>query len=393
MPTLRSRVALHLSVLIVGGAVVRIAVVPPEICPPVTADQVRLAIDETLGWFERGIGPDGRFTYAYDRDADVVDGGYNHARHAGVVMSLYQMHALLGSERALSLADRGVAFALDDLMWHDDWVAWHPGGDVEVGPNGLLASALAIRRLATGDDRFDDVLFGIGRFLRHQQQRNGSVHASWRPSSGESVPVTAIFATGQASWAMALLDRVAPGAHWGRRAALTLDYLAHERDRAEGEIARYPDHWGAYTLADLDPSMWTDQRIAYGRRLAGYFGLRLRVESQRTGEGLNRWVRWHPGPPAGVGTAMEGIGMLHRVAATDTRMADLRPNIETRMICAAGIMVDTQGTATSSASADRPDLVRGAWFYRGRTQMDDQQHVLSGLLMVMPVLEAREAGP
>jgi hypothetical protein len=390
--TIRSRIAVHVVVLVVGAAVLRVAVVPPEICPPVTSGQVGLAIEETVGWFERGIGPDGRFTYAYDRARDVVDSGYNHARHAGVVMSLYQTHAALGSERALALGDLAAGFALRNLYAHDEWVAWHPGGDVEVGPNGLLAAGLAIRRLATGDDRFDDVLLGIGRFLRAQQQPNGSVHASWRPSRGESVPVTEIFATGQAAWAMALLDRAFPEEGWAEAAAITLDYLAHERDRVEGEIARYPDHWAAYTIAELPPEMRSDDRVDYGRRLAGYFGLRIRVESQRTGEGVNLLVRWHPGPPAGVGTALEGIGMLHAVAATDPRMSDLRANIEERMVCAAGLMVDRQETEATAAGWGRPELVRGAWFYRGRTQMDDQQHVLSGLLMVLPVLEAREAG-
>jgi hypothetical protein len=392
-PRLRSRIARRVAVLIVGAAVLRVAVIPPEICPPVTSQQVRVAIDETLGWFERGIGPDGRLTYAYDREHDVVDPSYSHARHAGVVMSLYQAHEALGSERALALGDLTAGFALRSLFVHDDgWVAWHPGGDIEVGPNGLLVAGLAVRRAATGDPTHDGVIEGIGRFLLGQQQPDGSVDAVWRPSIAASVPVREIFATGQASWALALLDRVFPGDEWARASARTLDYLAHERDRVEGEIARYPDHWAAYTIAALPSEMRSDERLGYARRLAGYFGLRIRVESQRTGEGLNLVVRWHPGPPAGVGTALEGIGMLHAVSVTDPRMADLRANIEERMVCAAGLMVHRQETEATAAGWGRPELVRGAWFYRGRTQMDDQQHVLSGLLMVLPVLEAREAG-
>ena len=48
-------------------------------------------------------------------------------------------------------------------------------------------------------------------------------------------------------------------------------------------------------------------------------------------------------------------------------------------------------TAASAAAWPRPELVAGAWFYRGYTQMDDEQHVLSGLLSAIPVLEGEES--
>jgi hypothetical protein len=387
-PSLGARIAVHLSVLVVGAGLLRIAVIPAEHCPAVTGDDVRRAVGETISWFERGLRPDGRFTYAYDRGDDRVDPSYNHARHAGVVMSLYQAHLLVGSPEALTLADAGLAFALDAVRVEGDRRAWHPGGDVEAGPNGLLLAALGLRRLATGDAVHDDLMGGIGRFLGDLQQDDGSVHARWDPAAGRSVPVTTIFATGQAAWGWAMLERIFPGKGWGERAGVTLDYLATARDRAEGEVTRYPDHWAAYTLGELPPAMITGDGIDYARRLAGYFGIRIRVETQRTGEGINLFVRWHPGPPAGVGTAMEGIGSLWSIR--DERLDDLRPNIEERMVCAAAIMVQRQVTGAEAAASARPDLVGGAWFYRGRTQMDDQQHVLSGLLMVIPVLEERE---
>lgn len=367
----------------------RVAVIPAEHCPPVASSDAHAAIDETLAWFGQGLRPDGRFTYAYDRDGDQVDPSYNHARHAGVVMSLYQAHWMIGSEEALALGDHGLSFALESLRVDGDRAAWHPGGDVEAGTNGLLLAGLAIRRLATGDAGFDETMRGIGRFLADLQRPDGSVHALWSPESGMPVPVTTIFTTGQAAWAWAMLEHALPGEGWAELSSRTVDYLAEERDRAEGEVARYPDHWAAYTLAALPAEALTEGRVDYARRLAGYFGLRIRVEAQRTGEGINLYLRWHPGPPAGVGTAMEGIGSLWAIG--DPRLDDLRGNIEERMVCAAGLMVQRQVTGAEAAASARPDLARGAWFYRGRTQMDDQQHVLSGLLMVVPVLEAREA--
>ncbi|HSG79524.1 MAG TPA: hypothetical protein VLD62_08095, partial [Acidimicrobiia bacterium] len=62
--------------------------------------------------------------------------------------------------------------------------------------------------------------------------------------------------------------------------------------------------------------------------------------------------------------------------------------MEERILCTAGFSIDRQ---TRDASAyPRPELAAGAWFYRGYTQMDDQQHVLSTMLGALQVLEARE---
>ena len=187
-----------------------------------------------------------------------------------------------------------------------------------------------------------------------------------------------------------LLGGALPGEGWAEAALPIIDYIANERDRAEGYIARLPDHWAAYALGDLPDEHLDEVRVGLAVRLAGYFGMRLRFEATRTGEGVNLWVRWYPGPPAGVGTAGEGIGALHRLGGRVPEIDALLPNIEERLVCTAGIMVDRQVTAGEAAATPQPELARGAWFYRGRTQMDDQQHVLSALLAAWPIVEERE---
>lgn len=381
------RLFARVSVLLVGALILRVAVVPAEVCPPVTVEAVRGSAEAAVAWLAGNQAVDGRFVYGYDRSGDVVNGDYNAARHGGVVMSLYQAYDALGSEEALEAADRGVDFALGDILEVDDWLAWNPLGRVPVGPNSLLLAALALRRMATGDPVHDDLMRGVGRFLLVQQQPDGSVFDSWDHAEQAPWPTYSLYSTGEAAWALALLDRAFPGEGWGEAAARTVDHMATSRDRVEGRITRLPDHWAAYTLADLDPSLLNGVRVDYAMRLAGYFGIRLRFEAQRRGEGINLLLRWYPGPPAGVGTAAEGIGALWRLARSDARLADLLPNVETRMLCTAGIMVLRQVGSQEALAWDRPELVAGAWFYRDYTQMDDQQHVLSGLLAVLPLLE------
>jgi hypothetical protein len=378
-----------LSVLVIGSAVLRVGVVPAEVCAPVTSAQIETSIAEAVGWIARGMTAEGRYTYGYDRGEDRVNRGYNGPRHAGVTMSLYQVHAVTGSAEALAAADRGLAFALDGMFTHEGFTAWDVLGEVNTGANGLLLAGLAIRREATGDATHDDLMGGIGRFLLVQQYPDGSVSGYWHRSTATSDPTYGTYSTGEASWALALLDRAFPGEGWGEAAARTVDYMATERDRREGRMTRLPDHWAAYTISELRRDLLTDARVGYARQLAGYFGMRLRFEAQRRGDGINLALRWFPGPPAGVGTAGEGIGALW-LLSDDPRLADLRPNIEERVICTAGFMVRRQVTAAEAASALRPGLQQGAWFYRGYTQMDDQQHVLSSLLAALTLMESRE---
>ncbi len=385
------RVAVHLLILGLGLGVFRIAVVPAEVCPVVTTAQVNEAIDEAAAWLLRGLGEDGRYVYGYDRDADQVSRDYNGTRHAGVTMALYQYAAAGGRPEVVAATDRGLAFMLDRLLSEGDWQAWQsPGEEVQLGSNALLLAALAMRRQATGDPGYDDVMRGVGRFLLAQQQPDGRMHGYWNPATRQAVPVQGKFATGEAAWALALLADAFPGEGWGEASLPTLDYLALQRDRDMGFLTRMPDHWAAYALAELGPGHLDEVRSGYSRRLAGYFGVRLRFEAQRRGSGLNLLVRWVPGTPAGVGTAGEGIAAIRRLAQEDERLADLVPNVEDRLACFAGMMVERQSTAGEAAAYPRPGLVQGAWFYRGYVQMDDVQHVLSGLLAAVPVIEARE---
>jgi hypothetical protein len=391
-PTVHRRLAVHLGVLAVGAAVLRVAVVPAEVCPAVDAPAVVVAAEGAIDWIVAGQDTTGRYTYGYHRGDDRINPGYNEARHGGVTMSLYQAYAVLGDEDALRAADAGVGYAVRDLYDQGTWVAWSPGGNVPVGANALLLAGLAVRRSATGDPQHDELMRGIGRFLVAQQQADGSIFDSWSPVTGAAVPTYGLYSTGEASWALALLEAEFPGEGWGEAAVRTLDYMATRRDRVEGRLTRLPDHWAAYTVAALPPTMLNDLRLDYTRDLAGYFGMRLRFEAQRRGDGINLALRWFPGPPAGVGTAAEGIGALLPLVAADPALSDLAANVEERIVCTAGFMLQRQETADTAAAWPRPRLVEGAWFYRGYTQMDDQQHVLSGLLAAIPVLIEEESG-
>jgi hypothetical protein len=379
----------YAAVFVLGALVLRVAVVPAEVCPPVDPASARRSLAEAAGWLERGVQPGGRYTYGYDRQQDTVSEDYNITRHAGVMLSLYQ----LAGERdeALEAAEHGLAFVHANVVRHGEWAAFaEPGQDAQLGASGLLTIALVQRRLATGDDGQDELIRGLGRFLAAQQQPDGSVLGRWSRTTESGVPGEwATFGTGQALFAFALLDKLFPGEGWGEPARRLARYVATRRDDVEGYVLTFADHWAAYGLDELGPDGLGEPEIAYARDLAGTFGLNARLESQSGQGGLNRIFRGEPASGAGLGTTVEGLAALWRLSVADPRLADLTDDLAERLRCTAGRTVDRQVDPAEAEEAPRPPLARGAWFTEdGYTQMDHQRHPLSGLLAALPVLEA-----
>lgn len=372
----------HLAVWVVGAALFRLAVVPPEACPAATPDEVRGAAVAAGDWLSRNLGEDGRFVYGYDRATNKANPDYNIVRHAGAMNSLYQL-AAAGETQFLEAADRALGYLMDRRVDFDDWTAIaDPGDRAKLGTVGFVVVGLVQRRDITGDRGYDELLRALGRFILSQHEPDGSILAFWNPQTGESLPGRyGPFATGEAVWALVELDNVFPGEGWWEAANATLHYLADgSRERKEGHASRLPDHWAAYALEAAGGERLDDELADYARRLAGYFSVRLRLEAQRTGSPINVAVRGFPGPPSGVGTAAEGMAALHRLAGNDSRLADLREDMVERMACNAGTMVERQVGEEGAAEEPEPGLALGAWFYRSYSQVDDQQHVLSGLL-------------
>jgi hypothetical protein len=354
----------------VGFAVLRVAVVPAERCPGVDEAAVQRSIAGATAWLVRNQRADGRFLYGYYEATGRVSPFYTDARHAGVLYILYRV----GQDAA---ADAGLGWVQRNLYRHDGWAAFAgPGNDADAGANALVVAALMQRRLAGGDGRYDALARDLGRFLLDRMRPDGSVVEFWRPSTEREVPgVFGKFSTGETFYALALLNRVFPGEGWEGPARRVVDYLATRRDEAEGSLTRQPDHWASYGLSELVRDGLTATEAAYARRLAGYFGYEIRFISQHTGRPLNLFTE----SGADLGVVGEASTALWRASARDPRLADLRGQLGQRITCLAGITVGRQ-------VFDANPRERGAWFFHGYTQMDDQQHATGALLGAAEVL-------
>jgi len=385
------------TVLVVAGfwAVVlgatRVLIAPAESCGEVSAHEVREAAAAAAGWLERAAQPDGSYLYGYDIEADRVSTDYNEVRHAGVTLALYQAAGRLGEAGALAAADAGVEWMAERLERRDGWAAvpTPDGRRAKLGTGGLAVVALAERRTATGDPRYDGLMREMGAFLTSMQRPDGGFHSIWLLDEGAVDPsFSSRFYPGEALWALALLHEAFPDEGWDRHALDAARYLVEQRDEDEGvAFPPVPDHWLAYALAEMaEWALPADETFV--RALAGRLGLVVRSEAQEGG------VRRMLGKPtrlsgSSLGVLIEGLSALWRLAAADPRLADLQPALEERLACGAAILERRQAGEAEAAAATRPALVEGALFHEGETRMDDQQHVFSALLYAGDALEGR----
>jgi small neutral amino acid transporter SnatA (MarC family) len=385
---------LTLLVLLVLAFVV---VAPPERCPSVTAPELRRAAQASVDWFVRNQNPDGTWLYLYKARDDSAPDEYNAVRHTGAAMGLYRA-AADGLPRALGAADRGAGWALERLIEEGDWSAVDWEGQVETGSTALLTAGLLLRRQATGDPRYDRMLRRLGRFLVAQTEPSGAVDASYDPVRG--APARGQYSkyfTGEAYWALALLNRTFPGEGWDRAANRIGAYLATRRDKDEDHWPPIQDHWAAYGLSETvafpergRPPLTADE-ASYARSQAEQFGGSVRWISQQFGP-WGRVVRpGHVPRGGGYGVIGEALTGLWLTARADSRLAGITQPIADRAECIAGLAIDAQSDRSDAARYPRPDRVEGAWFRDGETRMDDQQHALAGLLRTIPIAQATAA--
>ena len=384
------RVALAAAALLGVGVLAFGVLAPPEECPQPTAASLDESAGGAVRWFVRNQRPDGSWLYEYDAEDDSDLGGYNIVRHAGAIMGLYQA-AAAGHPDALASADRGMAWVREHLVDHDDWTALADNGRAPTGGAALLAAGLAERREFTGDTANDELLRRLGHFMVAQTDPSGAVIAQYSTNTFEpDVESRSKYYTGEAYWALARLHRLFPDDGFGAVADRVGNYLATARDEVEGYWPPTPDHWVAYGLAETvefperDPDQpLTEAELAYARSQASLFGSQVRWVSQQAGP-WGRLVRGgHVVRGGGYGVLGEALTGLWRVAEADSRLGDLRAPIAQRATCIAGLAQDVQRSEPSDPRAD------GAWFVRGVTRMDDQQHATSALLRTKAIVDSR----
>ena len=381
LPRRRALRALAAWVLTFG--LVRTLIAQPEQCGTVTPAGIDHAIAEAVGWAARTQQPDGRWIYRYDIHTDSDVAVYEFVRHAGLMMSLYQA-ASAGVTEARQVAERADAYAREHLVSGPGWQALaplDPQEQYDLGATSLYLNALLFRRELTHETGDDALLDELGHFLVANIAPSGALAAYWDPrANAPAATSSSPFSTGEALWAIARLENVHPG-EWREPALRVAHYIATVRDEAEHRWPDVPDHWASHALAEMNtwpgPTVLDETLVRYAHHVADLESLEIRYESQRTGSLFSRLTRGQIALGAGVGALAEAILALESLPSLATDR-----DLHARASCAIGLLLHRQTTAEQAAHMRNPERTRGAWIREGVTQIDDQQHTMTALVMM-----------
>jgi hypothetical protein len=369
-------------VLVLGG--LRLTVAAPERCGDVTTADMRAAALDGARWLSRNQDADGSYLYDYSPARGALD-EYNAVRHAGATLALYQAARL--DRRFLTPADRGLQWMRNRLVVRDDWAALPDGATwAPLGGDALMLAALAERRALTADDRYDATMRDLGRFIVALQRRDGGFYIAYDLVANDVVREgTSPYYPGEATWALARLANALPHEpEWRRPAMRGATFIGVQRDAVEGvDFPPLNDHWGAYAFAEMARWPLSDAQADYAELLYGRFHLLLRSQAQRDNGGLYSVTHSLYRRGAAVGTWVEGLGALARLARVDARLRDRRDAIDAAATCGAGVLARRQSHDRTNPRVD------GAWYADDATRVDDQQHPISGLLAVAALADRR----
>lgn len=350
--------------------------VHPEDCRTPTTAEIDEAVEATVSWFASNVDSGGQFLYRYDQDRRVDEGGYNEPRHAGVLWSLYQAEGA-GVQGAAAVADSGLVWALDRIQTTPIGPAFGRGSRLQTGSSALLLAALDERRRVTGDTTHDSLMVDLAGTLVATIGENGALDATIDREFGP-LPDRSPFYPGEALWALSRVHLTFPAEGFDQAALRLAEYLVESRDELERPWPPISDHWAAYAFETMDrwpiPPSPTPGTSSWIERQLDLFGLQIRYESQRVG-GITILTRGHDAVAAGVGTLGEGFGNWLELDHRTGFLGSDRDVALERGACTVGLLVDRQ------VRGDDP-LTHGAWFRLGDTQMDDQQHSLSALILM-----------
>lgn len=385
-----------IGLLVIGGAARAIAL--PEVCG-VTAQRDRdVAISNAVTWLSSNQNPNGTFLYRYDANRDEVLGGYNWTRHAGTILALEQARAQ-GFNDALAPSELAIRAALDQsvpVSINDEVVMGLSDGPVlSTGATALFSLALMERRDASGLTDHDDDIRAMLRFLSAslKDRADGStIVRAWANSKARFVnDEVALFTTSQVLFALARAERIFPNEHWGSHSHQILRYLTTYKANEEGFAPDMADHWSAYAMSEMmnwaDVPTFSDTEIAWAHKQMGLSSILIRYESQITDEGFNVLMRGHSAIGAAMGTHGEAVANWTNFALTQSALQGQVRGLSDRLQCNSALLVDRQTTDVDAKGFESPDRVNGAWLSSGVTQVDDQQHAMSALLMANKVNE------
>lgn len=225
-------------------------------------------------------GPDGRFRDPYHPEEDAEGPPANLRRQAKAARALFRLHGVTGDAAFLAGGERALGPLLERLerasvpAVEGELVAVvEEDEDAPVGTTALLLLALLEHRAVTGEDRRQELMDGLGRFLMHRQRPDGRFELA-DPPEGSGRPLDQFPLPGEPGQAVlaligvARLDPAFTTSRWYNGADRGSGWLMGARDLGKTYNRLPEDDWLMLALDELhELSGGRKSYYLHGRRM------------------------------------------------------------------------------------------------------------------------------
>ena len=333
--------------------------------------------------------PDGQFYYTYDPLDDKVDPvKYNIVRHAGVIISLFDLYGSTKEIRYLSSAIRAIAFLKTRFQQTKlGLCAIDFDGKTKLGANGLALLALTrqieIER-SSADLKAAELLAGA---ILQMLRPDGSFETYSDPSTDDQVETVSLYYPGEAMLGLIRLYSLDHERRFLDAAKRAADYLI---DFELKSVELPPDAWFAQALEALRSLAPDDSKAGKYAEHAMRLAEAMAREQYGPDAAAGYQGGFRPGLPRSAQAAARAEGMLagYRIARS---MKDPRaPVILAALAASARFQLSQQFGPDNSFFL--PDPARAAGGFHGsptamRIRIDYVQHNISSLLGIADVVQ------
>lgn len=297
----------------------------------VTPWQDKLAVARWLGdkLLERQA-PDGRFFSSYDaRRGRFVYNHYDIIDHCHAIVTLCDLSSATRDRRYLQAAGKAVDFLKKHFRMSSEpktepfaYVVFNRKAKLGAAAMAVVAlnrySELTGAVFHTGDMKL------LGRFLVKQQYDDGSFLHYYRydPKVPYQYKVSNSF-PGQATWALAVLERRFNEEVWRKAAAGAVEYLITKREREMRWAEPPADVWLAAALRELCTPFAVDTYIEYAVRMADHVTKRQKL----VGVSPDMVGTFEGDPEGSVRGAALGIMLLGEVSTVTVSPAEKQKTV------------------------------------------------------------------
>ncbi|MCP4674408.1 MAG: hypothetical protein GY854_02600 [Deltaproteobacteria bacterium] len=366
--------------------------------PNVTRARVEAAVIAGADYLTGMLRDDGIFRYYYNPVLDRDEKGeYNWPRHAGVTYSLALVGRVLKKPAYVGVASRAlVRFEKQLGDGPDGSKCLQSRGKCYLGSSALGLLALAEYRIASGDDRFDDMARKVARFLVSMQKEDGFFYHDWYPKRGIDKELMKLYASQQAVFALARYAKALGDEDALEKAVFGMDYLA----------GPYWDHFlGSYFFGQEHWTCLAAEEVYAARPKPEYaelcHGIGVHYENITHNPGETPFIEdvggmsvTHLFTPHLGGTATASEAMVSSVLLGDAIGLDTS-RIREQLRVTYGFLIQGQVTADDTFWIRHPEQAMGGVYEtqtKPKIRIDNVQHAISAMVRGLDFLPVDSKG-